>query len=217
MISVLGSLALVGLWLLYLAPSTLGGPVSLVWVSGTSMEPTLHTGDLSILYRQHHYEVGDVVAFDIPEGGVVIHRIVRVEPGGYQFRGDNRDSDDPWTLDEGPIRGRQLLAVPRAAELMGVLGQPAVMAGMVVVLIVLVRLNRGGPGPEPEPEPELDPGSGVLGGRRSAPAELVEPVVVDTEMVGQFVHHRDQDLVPQGREVGSVLAQGVPVEGDPVR
>ena len=133
---------LVALWAHFLAPASMGGPLSLIWVSGISMEPALHTGDLAVLYEQDRYSVGDIVAFEIPEGGTVIHRVVRADADGYQFRGDNRDREDPWILDETWIRGRQVVSIPKAASVMSSLGQPRVMAALVAALVVLVRLNR---------------------------------------------------------------------------
>ncbi len=146
----LGGLAFVPVWLLLLAPTSLGGPLSLIWVSGVSMEPTLHTGDLAVLYREDRYGVGDIVAFEIPEGGTVIHRVIEVETGGYRFRGDNRQHDDPWTLSETWIRGRQIVSIPEAAHVMSYLGQPWVMAVLVAGLVVLARLR----GSEPKPGAE---------------------------------------------------------------
>jgi signal peptidase I len=140
----------IGLWLLLLTPRSLGGPVSIIWVSGSSMEPTLQNGDLALLYRHGSYQVGDIVAFDIPEGGTVIHRIERSVPGGYEFRGDNRETGDPWVLDETSIRGSQVVRVPNAQGALAMLGRPEVMAILVAVMVVLARLRRA----EPEPAAE---------------------------------------------------------------
>lgn len=133
----------VPLWFTYLAPRPLGGPTSLVWVSGFSMEPTLSTGDLVILYRHDEYEIGDIVAFDIPEGGTVIHRVIDKRSDGYVFQGDNREQIDPWVLDEHAIRGRQLVAVPRAAAAMGTLRRPEIMAGLVAAMVLLLTIDTG--------------------------------------------------------------------------
>lgn len=146
--SLIGTLLLVDLWLLFLAPASLGGPLSLIWVSGVSMEPTLRTGDLAVLYERGSYDVGQIVAFEIPEGGTVIHRVVRTGPGGYRFRGDNREQDDPWILNEEAIRGQQIVAIPGAAKAMTSLGRPPVLAGLAAALVVLLRLKR--------PEREVD-------------------------------------------------------------
>lgn len=124
-------------WFVWLAPNSLGGPVGVVWVSGTSMEPTMHTGDLAILYEQDRYAVGDVVAFEIPGGGTVIHRIIAVTDDGYRFQGDNRDFADPWLLDGDSIIGRQVALVPRAGTVITALGQPHAMAVSVAMLALL--------------------------------------------------------------------------------
>lgn len=138
--------AVVLAWFTFLAPRAVGGPISVVWVSGFSMQPTLHTGDLSVLYERGRYEVGDIVAFDIPEGGTVIHRIVEVRSDGYVFQGDNREQLDPWILDERAIHGSQVFAVPQAAELFAVLGRPPVLAALVAASVFLASLqSRGAP------------------------------------------------------------------------
>jgi signal peptidase I len=83
-------------------PGFLHGGTAYVIVSGNSMEPTLHGGDLVLTVRRSSYDVGDVVAYRIPEGqpgaGVlVIHRIVGGSASsGYIMQGDNRAGRDPW-------------------------------------------------------------------------------------------------------------------------
>src|SRR5579875_1905124 len=62
-------------------PQGLGGRADWVLVSGTSMLPRLHTGDLVLVERRSSYHVGEVVAYrirkgEIGAGHVVIHRIV---------------------------------------------------------------------------------------------------------------------------------------------
>lgn len=141
-IRVLGLVALVPLWFVLLAPEAIGGPLSMIWVSGTSMEPTLSTGDLAVLYRSEAYEVGDIVAFEIPEGGTVIHRIIEVSPDGYRFQGDNRDFHDPWVLEETDVLGRQVLSVPQAARAMTTVARPEFLAALAAGLVVYWRLRR---------------------------------------------------------------------------
>lgn len=129
--------ALVVVWVLWLLPTGLGGPVGLIWVSGTSMQPSMHTGDLAMTYRQDSYDVGDVVAFEIPGGGTVIHRIIEVEPDGYRFQGDNRDFADPWVLGDEAIVGRRVFHLPHAGSVLTMLGHPATMGAAVAALVLL--------------------------------------------------------------------------------
>lgn len=146
------AVVIIMLWLMFLAPAALGGPVSLIWVSGSSMEPTMETGDLAVLYRRDAYAVDDIVAFVIPEGGNVIHRVAREGPSGYEFRGDNRDRDDPWVLDAHAILGREIFTIPGAARMVKAFTQPWVF-GVLVAAFVLLFSNR----------PENQDDSGSLG------------------------------------------------------
>ena len=49
-------------------PAPLGGVVGLTVVSGHSMEPTYHSGDLVITARQPSYAAGDIVSYVVPAG-----------------------------------------------------------------------------------------------------------------------------------------------------
>jgi hypothetical protein len=111
------------------------------------MEPTMQTGDLAIVYRSAQYEVGDIVAFEIPEGGTVIHRVVERSPDGYRFQGDHRDFPDPWLLDDEAITGREVVTIPHAADVAAFLGRPTVMAALAMALTVLWWFGRSQPLP----------------------------------------------------------------------
>ncbi len=140
-------------WYVVLGPSIIGGPAVYVFVSGTSMEPTLSTGDL-VITRPGEYAVGDIVAFRLPEdsgatpgGTLVIHRIVGgSEADGYVMRGDNRMGDDPWRPRAEDIAGRAWLVLPGIAPFLTALREPAVFgalaAGVTVFLIVLGGSER---------------------------------------------------------------------------
>lgn len=97
-----GSIALTllvaGAWFQFLRPSSIGGPATYVIVSGTSMLPTLGSGDLAVAFREDSYEVGDIVVYRVPgadpgAGTQIVHRIVGHPPNGigYLVQGDNRE------------------------------------------------------------------------------------------------------------------------------
>jgi signal peptidase len=124
-------------WFVLLRPVALGGPASYVIVSGVSMEPRLHTGDLVIAHAEATYAVGDVVAYHIPPGypaagTLVIHRIVGGSPDrGFVVRGDNKDTADPWRPTPANVVGREWIAFPGSGRLFLALRTPAVLGLLV--------------------------------------------------------------------------------------
>jgi signal peptidase I len=143
-VSWLLTLALVAGWWALLRPSGLAdGPVTMLAVRGTSMEPVMHTGDMVLLYDTAPYDVGDVIAYRVPEGGNVIHRVTDVEPdGGYVTIGDNRTTLDPWRPTDGDVLGRQVALLPQAATHLARAAEPfalAVLAGGTTLLLLLRR------------------------------------------------------------------------------
>jgi signal peptidase I len=119
--------ALLGLrWLLLalvsavLWPTSLGGTIAYVAVSGDSMLPSLHPGDLVVTRAQGSYRVGDVIVYTVPRGDIaqgrkVVHRIVGGDAAtGFRMRGDNNSFVDPWKPQPGDVLGRVVLDMPLA-------------------------------------------------------------------------------------------------------
>ena len=129
--------AVLAIWFVVAAPTGLGGPLGMVWVSGASMEPTLSSGDLVITYGRGGYDDGDIVAFEIPSGGTVIHRIIESTDAGYRFQGDNRAFPDPWILGSDELSGREVLTISNAAGVARILGDPRTMSLLVAGLVAL--------------------------------------------------------------------------------
>jgi signal peptidase len=62
-------------------PVQFGGPTGYTIVSGHSMEPVYHPGDLLITRSQQHYQPGQIVVYTIPAGAPaagfhVVHRLI---------------------------------------------------------------------------------------------------------------------------------------------
>lgn len=128
------TVALVVAWMLVLRPQVLGGPAAYVIVSGESMEPTLHTGDLVVAHRKSSYRVGDVIAYRIPEGeesagARVIHRVVGGSASaGYVTQGDNREGRDLWRPKPEDTLGKMWFSVPRVGLALTFLRTPLGLA-----------------------------------------------------------------------------------------
>jgi signal peptidase len=123
-----------------LRPTTLGGPAGYIIVVGGSMEPALRTGDLVITQRHPSYADGDVVAFST-HGGLIIHRIIGGDAAtGYQMKGDNGESPDPWCPKPEDIVGAWWIRIPAAGRLLAIV--PALLIGGMAALAVALAFTR---------------------------------------------------------------------------
>src|SRR5579862_197548 len=149
-------LALVGALLWFCLPQSLGGRAGWVVVSGTSMLPHMHTGDLVLVERQSSYHVGEVVAYRVPKGQVgagyeVIHRIVGGNARtGWTMQGDNRTLPDLWHPHNSDIVGARLLWIPKAYLFLRFLHTPLLL-GLLAAFGIFFKFLLGGKG-EAEPE-----------------------------------------------------------------
>ena len=135
-VSRLGILALIVAWFLLFRPAALGGPAAYQIVSGLSMEPVLHTGDLVITQRAGTYAVGDLIAFHVPDGqlgagSVVIHRIVGGNgASGFIVKGDNKTTPDTWQPKASDVIGHSWIALPGSGDLLLTLRRPTVLGAL---------------------------------------------------------------------------------------
>ena len=136
----------VGAWTVFLRPQLLGGPATYVLVSGTSMEPTLHNGDIVVVRRHESYRIGQIVAFRVPRGevgagAIVIHRITGgAALGGYELEGDNRETPDLWHPHATDIVGAKWLRILGGGRVFTFLRSPlgvAIVAGLLAFLIMV--------------------------------------------------------------------------------
>lgn len=111
--------SLVGFSLLVLVLLASLGYITIAVVEGSSMEPTLQTGDLVIVLRKisvNEMSVGDVVVYR--RGSMlIIHRIVMIEGNTFITKGDNNWVVDPPVSSEAVIGkvlgiGGRLLKIP---------------------------------------------------------------------------------------------------------
>src|SRR3954462_6721712 len=127
-------------------PQSLGGKVAYVKVSGTSMDPTYHFGDLAIVRKQSSYNIGDPVAYRIPKGefgagAMVIHRLIGGDGvHGYVTKGDNRNIADEWHPRTSDVVGKVMYDAPAMGDKLAELTSPVNGGGLVGGLTVLGML-----------------------------------------------------------------------------
>lgn len=144
--------ALLAGWWTFLRPSSMGGPLTIITVTGESMEPGLHTGDVAVMYHRDSYDVGDVVAFrsTTPDasgkGPYVIHRIAGGNgEDGFLMRGDNNDWDDPWTPTADEVAGEMQYSLSNVGAAMRWISQPFHLAALMASVMIGLILAGGKP------------------------------------------------------------------------
>jgi signal peptidase I len=136
-------------WAQFVRPQSLGGRAGFVLVSGQSMEPRYHTGDMVMVLRRSSYHAGDVIAYRVPKGDAmagrqVIHRIIGGDAKkGFVVRGDNRTAADVWHPKQADIVGSKVLRIPNAVAVLGYLRSPLLLALLAASFVFVRVLGRG--------------------------------------------------------------------------
>jgi signal peptidase I len=146
----------------------LGSPFPVDVVVGSSMMPTLQTGDVVFVKTVPFSDigVGDVIAFQQPSPGggctgiTVIHRVVAVIPQGLITQGDDRRSnpapDEPDQfppVPSGCVQGKAVFTVPYVGLLLlsirltGDYLLIVIVAALAVLLVFRSRKREGGDRP----------------------------------------------------------------------
>ena len=133
--SALVFVAVLTAWVLF-APPQLGGQTSYVIINGNSMEPGMHRGDLAIVREADRYETGDVVTYQHPQIGPVIHRIIGRDGARYVFQGDHNDFIDPYHPAQDELIGELWVHVPGFGSWLARFRHPVYMFGLLFVAFI---------------------------------------------------------------------------------
>lgn len=135
-------------WAFFLRPQSLGGPAGYVLVSGHSMLPRYHTGDMVLVEKRPSYHVGELIAYHVPKGdpmagAQVIHRIIGGNAKtGFIVQGDNRTAPDVWHPVNKDIVGAKVLRIPNAIVVLQFLRTPFLMALLAACFVFVHVLTR---------------------------------------------------------------------------
>ena len=124
-------------WMVFV-PIQLGGPVSYIIISGNSMEPEIHLGDLVVARRRDHYQLDQRVIYDHPQLGYVFHRIVGQEGDQFILQGDNNDWLDTYQPTKSEILGKYWYDIPGAGKVISALQQPLYFTLFVLIISSLL-------------------------------------------------------------------------------
>jgi len=141
--SVLGLLCVLVAWVIFL-PVQVGGNLTYIVITGTSMEPLFHEGDFVIADVQADYKVGDIVVYLHPDVGRVIHRIIDREGERYVLKGDNNSWIDGYYPSRDEIIGKYRYSIPKIGKIFFKLRQPwlfSLFSGLSVFIIGVSMVN----------------------------------------------------------------------------
>ena len=125
---------LAGVWAVFL-PIQLGGQAAYVIISGNSMEPGFHLGDLVIVRQSAAYQVGDIVTYYNAElSQNVIHRIIGLGPGYFILKGDNNSWIDSYQPVKDEMVGKLWLHIPNAGKVIEWLRAPISLALLIAAM-----------------------------------------------------------------------------------
>lgn len=80
------------------------------------MEPEMHFGDLAIVRKAQVYQVGEVVTYQHPIAGPIIHRIIDRIGDRYIFKGDNNDWIDSYYPNQDEFIGKLWIHLPHLGQ-----------------------------------------------------------------------------------------------------
>ncbi len=134
-------------FVIFFWPSSLGGDTTVMMVQGSSMLPTILPGSLVVAKAAPEYGVGDIVAYELREGGaskIIVHRIMEVTDNGFVIQGDNNPKKDIGFPGEDVILGTVLFSTPFVGDLLGMFKNPLVLvvAAAIIFGVQMEQKNR---------------------------------------------------------------------------
>jgi len=134
-------------FVIFFWPSSLGGDTTVMMVQGSSMLPTILPGSLVVAKAAPEYGVGDIVAYELREGGaskIIVHRITEVTDKGFVIQGDNNPKKDIGYPGEDVILGTVLFSTPFVGDLLGMFKNPLVLvvAAVIIFGVQMEQKNR---------------------------------------------------------------------------
>lgn len=143
-----GFAVLIVFFLLF-APSQIGGRTTYAIITGNSMEPDFHKGDLIFALTQSDYSKDDIVLYAHPDIGPVFHRIIGIENSRFVLKGDNNQWIDTYQPAQTEILGKFWFVLPwlgsSLAWLRSLEGFSTISATIGVLMIGTTVVSRNNP------------------------------------------------------------------------
>lgn len=115
-------------------------------VMSGSMEPEIHTGSLVFVDESYEFDkvkVGDVIAFKPTEDTLVTHRVINIENGFIETKGDNNDVSDGFSTNKDNFIGLSKYWMPKAGYLFKWIQSSRGIIISVTIMACLMILDIG--------------------------------------------------------------------------
>ena len=105
-----------------------------------SMEPNIHEGSLAVVNTHYNYDdvkVEDIIAYETPTSIAVTHRVINIEDGVLETKGDNNDVSDGFTTNKDNFLGLTLFSIPFVGYVLSFI---STTRGLILTAIALISL-----------------------------------------------------------------------------
>lgn len=111
-------------------------------VRSGSMSPAIGVGDLAVVdrTRQAPPAIGDAVAYRVPSGTAVIHRVVGDDGVALETKGDANPTPDAGAVPPHAVVGPVVATIPLLGYLLGMLTMPSGVVSLSALLGTLLAV-----------------------------------------------------------------------------
>ena len=119
-------------------------------VESGSMKPEIDTGSLCFINKLTKYEeikVNDVIAFKLPTGVGVTHRVVEINEDGFTTKGDSNDEKDGIKTTKENYIGKNIFSIPKLGYGIKLIQtkRGKIILGTIILVIFLAGVLIGEP------------------------------------------------------------------------
>ena len=130
-----------GLYIIGIEPSV---------VQSGSMEPQIETGSVCFINKLVKYDdikENDIIAFKLPTGVGVTHRVIKITNEGFTTKGDNNETEDLIKTTKENYIGKNIFSIPKVGYAVKLIQttRGKIILGTIILVIFLAGLLIGEP------------------------------------------------------------------------
>lgn len=131
----------IGLYIIGIEPSV---------VQSGSMESQIETGSVCFINKLTKFEdikENDVIAFKLPTGVGVTHRVIKITNEGFTTKGDNNETEDLIKTTKENYIGKNIFSIPKVGYAVKLIQTPRgkIILGTIILVVFLAGVLIGEP------------------------------------------------------------------------